>query len=131
MLDQSQGDIHRREFRHQSRATAFIFAGRQAYGSYVRFVINNLCMPANYLDCDNIDRRIKILVHVDRELVPETDRTISEAVKFTRKEIFEGSSNVPIGFTYWPNAPWWAGRTQPTRLTTSNAIRCNTMQDLG
>ncbi|MCJ1383648.1 hypothetical protein MMC17_006762 [Xylographa soralifera] len=127
MIDQSQVDIHIKEFRRQLEATTSIFAWIQAYNSYVQFIINNLYMPANCFGRNHIDKCLEMLAYVHRELFPGTDGNISEVVKAMLKERFEGSSDIPDGFIYWPML--LGGLEIRNPFVSLQAMRHNTIQD--
>ncbi|MCJ1395567.1 hypothetical protein MMC18_008453 [Xylographa bjoerkii] len=127
VIDRSQVDKHIREFRHQLEVTTSTFAWIQAYNSYIQFIINNLCMPANCFGRNHIDKCLEMLAYVHRGLFPETDGNVSETVKAMLKEKYEVPFDIPDGFVYWPML--LGGLEVRNPFISLQAMRYNTMQD--
>ncbi|MCJ1360564.1 MAG: hypothetical protein MMC33_010572 [Icmadophila ericetorum] len=102
-VDQAMINIHIVEFRRQLDATTSVFAWIQAYNSYIQFIINNLCTPANCFGRAHIDMCLSTLAQVHRGLFPAHNGNIVEALKtMLAKRFPDAPLNIPDGFIYWP-----------------------------
>lgn len=101
--DPAQINTHIAEFRRQLDATTSVFAWIQAYNSYIQFIINNLCTPANCFGRAHIDMCLSTLAQVHRGLFPEHNGNIVAAIKtMLAKRFPDAPLNIPDGFIYWP-----------------------------
>lgn len=104
VIDQSQVEIHITELKLQLAACdKSIFAWVQVYNKYVSsFFVNNFgSPPANCFGKRHVDMVIDTLEHIQLELFPEHQGSVTSYLADAVQERF-GVQNIPIGWYYWP-----------------------------
>ena len=101
VIDQSQIDIHIKEFRRQLDATRSTFAWIQAYNSYNQHFLNNFCQPAYCFGRTHVDDCLETLGKIHRELFPQSGGNVAEVIKTMIGKKFH-VRGIPDGFVYLP-----------------------------
>jgi len=125
-IDQTLVDTHIIEFRRQLQATKSVFAWIQAYNTYVQFLINHSCTPANCFGQAHVDDCLTTLARVHQKLFPHTNGNAAQVVKAVLRQKF-AVDNVPDGLIYFPMSLGGLALRNP--FISLQAMRANVVED--